>query len=80
MHINDFPYEILSNILEETARLNEEDGVTFTFGLTQAPLPLQKTPLQKYVRGLCPRTSSGGIPPALSARCAICGTSGRSTM
>ncbi|KAF2146573.1 uncharacterized protein K452DRAFT_355055 [Aplosporella prunicola CBS 121167] len=51
MHINDFPQEILSNILEEASKLNERDGVTFTFGLSQAPTIVAKPPLQKYVRG-----------------------------
>ncbi|TKA61571.1 hypothetical protein B0A49_09483 [Cryomyces minteri] len=54
MHINDFPYEILAGILEETTRLNERDGVSYTFGLSQAPLPLQKTKLQKYLKGPIP--------------------------
>lgn len=54
MHINEFPNEILSAILEQAAKINEHNGVTFTFGLSQAPLPLQKTPLQRYVRGHVP--------------------------
>ncbi|EON64302.1 hypothetical protein W97_03533 [Coniosporium apollinis CBS 100218] len=54
MHINEFPTEILSAILEQAAKINEHNGVTFTFGLSQAPLPLQKTPLQRYVRGHVP--------------------------
>ncbi|KAF2836511.1 hypothetical protein M501DRAFT_939295 [Patellaria atrata CBS 101060] len=54
MHINAFPYEILSVILEEAAKLNEQDGVTFTFGLSQAPLPLQKANLHRYIRGPVP--------------------------
>jgi len=55
MNINEFPNEILSVILEQATKLNEQDGVTFTFGLSQAPLPLQKATLQRYVRGpVCP--------------------------
>jgi len=57
MHINDFPLEILTCILEEAAKLNERDGVTFTFGLAQPPLPGQKAKLQRYIRG--------PVPPAL---------------
>lgn len=54
MHINNFPYEVLSQILEAATKLNERNGATFTFGLSQAPLPLQKAPLQRYVRGPVP--------------------------
>lgn len=51
MHVNDLPQEILSNILYEATKFNEAEGETFTYGLTQAPLPLQKSKLSKYVRG-----------------------------
>lgn len=54
MHINEFPYEILSKILEEAANANIRDGPTYTFGLSQAPLPLQRATLQRYVRGPVP--------------------------
>lgn len=54
MHINSFPYEVLSQILETAAQLNEQDGVTYTFGLSQPPMPLQKAPLQRYIRGPVP--------------------------
>ncbi|KAF2187795.1 hypothetical protein K469DRAFT_749000 [Zopfia rhizophila CBS 207.26] len=54
MHINSFPFEVLSKILEETVKANIRDGVTYTFGLSQAPLPLQKASLQRYVRGPVP--------------------------
>ncbi|KAK7729621.1 hypothetical protein SLS57_002109 [Botryosphaeria dothidea] len=54
MQINDFPYEILSCILEEATKLNERDGVTFTFGLSQAPGLVAKPPMQRYVRGPVP--------------------------
>jgi hypothetical protein len=52
--INDLPYEVLSKILEETAKLNQRYGVTYTFGLSQPPMPLQTAPLQRYVRGPVP--------------------------
>ncbi|KAL1633627.1 hypothetical protein SLS56_002775 [Neofusicoccum ribis] len=54
MQLNDFPYEILSCILEEATKLNERDGVTFTFGLSQAPGLVAKPPMQRYVRGPVP--------------------------
>lgn len=54
MHINALPFEILSKILEETAQANIRDGPTYTFGLSQAPLPLQQGQLQRYVRGPVP--------------------------
>ncbi|KAF1986143.1 hypothetical protein K402DRAFT_90747 [Aulographum hederae CBS 113979] len=52
--ISDLPYEILSNILDEAAKLNEADGASFTFGLSQPPMPYAKPPLQRYVRGMIP--------------------------
>ncbi|KAF2869348.1 hypothetical protein BDV95DRAFT_498585 [Massariosphaeria phaeospora] len=54
MHINDFPYEILSKILDESAKAHVRDAPTYTFGLSQAPLPLQPARLQRYVRGPVP--------------------------
>ncbi len=54
MHINEFPYEILSQILEEVTKAYIRDGPTFTFGLSQAPLPLERASLQRYVRGPVP--------------------------
>lgn len=51
MQINNLPFEILGSILEEASKLNEAFGETFTYGLSQAPLPLQTTKLTKYVRG-----------------------------
>lgn len=54
MHINEFPYEVLSKILEETAKANIRNGPTYTFGLSQAPLPLYQSTLQRYVRGPVP--------------------------
>ncbi|KAM3419997.1 hypothetical protein BST61_g3309 [Cercospora zeina] len=51
MHITHLPSEILSDILLLATRTNENEGASFTYGLTQAPLPLQKAKLTKYVRG-----------------------------
>jgi len=51
MHINDLPSEILSDILLRAARANEAEGESFTYGLSQAPLPGQEAKLTKYVRG-----------------------------
>ncbi|GAB7351307.1 hypothetical protein MBLNU459_g1722t1 [Dothideomycetes sp. NU459] len=51
MHINDLPHEILSTILKQAAVLNAGESVTYTYGLTQAPLPLQKAKLDRYIRG-----------------------------
>lgn len=49
--INDLPYEILSAVLEEAAALNIKDGVQYTYGLSQAPEPLQDARMQRVVRG-----------------------------
>ncbi|KAJ4325161.1 hypothetical protein N0V94_000875 [Neodidymelliopsis sp. IMI 364377] len=54
MQIKELPFEILSKILEEVAEANIRDGPTYTFGLSQTPLPLQKSTLQRYVRGPVP--------------------------
>ncbi|KAI6797958.1 hypothetical protein KC361_g3582 [Hortaea werneckii] len=51
MHINDLPTEILSNILLQATKDNESEGVGYTYGLSQAPLPLEKAKLTKYIRG-----------------------------
>ncbi|KAK4550350.1 hypothetical protein LTR36_003317 [Oleoguttula mirabilis] len=51
MHINELPQEILSDILLKAAKANEAEGISYTYGLTQAPLPLGQTKLAKYVRG-----------------------------
>ena len=51
MHINDLPIEILSDILLLAIKANETEGENFTYGLSQAPLPLQRAKLSKYVRG-----------------------------
>lgn len=54
MHINDLPFEVLSKILEEVTKAHIRDGPTYTFGLSQAPMPLQRATLQRYVRGPVP--------------------------
>ncbi|KNG46571.1 hypothetical protein DDE82_001338 [Stemphylium lycopersici] len=54
MNINDFPNEILAQILQEVTKANVRDGPTYTFGLQQAPLPLERAKLQRYVRGPVP--------------------------
>lgn len=55
MHINEFPHEILSSILEEAVKINAQEGVTYTFGITQTTLPLQETKTSRYIRGpVCP--------------------------
>lgn len=51
MQINDLPSELLSNILYLATKANEAENETFTYGLSQAPLPLVKAKLTKYVRG-----------------------------
>lgn len=51
MNINSFPPEILSQILNHAVAYNLRDGVSFTFGLSQAPQPGQRAKLDRYVRG-----------------------------
>ncbi|KAK3072622.1 hypothetical protein LTR53_006486 [Teratosphaeriaceae sp. CCFEE 6253] len=51
MHINELPHEILCDILLRATQANEDEGESYTYGLSQAPLPLQQTKLTKYVRG-----------------------------
>lgn len=51
MGINHLPYEILSAILEEAAELNIQQGPRYTYGLSQAPEPLQDVRMQRVVRG-----------------------------
>ncbi|KAF2022587.1 hypothetical protein EK21DRAFT_13523, partial [Setomelanomma holmii] len=54
MHINDFPLEILTRVLEIVTQLQIRDGPTFTFGLSEALQPFQRPSLQRYVRGFVP--------------------------
>lgn len=49
--INDLPYELLSAILQDAAELNIQQGSNYTYGLSQAPEPLQDAPMQRVVRG-----------------------------
>lgn len=51
MQIKDFPYELISRILVEVAEANIRAGPAYTFGLSQAPLPFQISPTQRYVKG-----------------------------
>ncbi len=53
-NISCLPYELLSSILHEAAALNTQDAATYTYGLSQAPEPLQNVPVQKVVRGRVP--------------------------
>ncbi|KAL2002177.1 hypothetical protein VTN02DRAFT_474 [Thermoascus thermophilus] len=48
------PYEILDLILSAAAARNLADAVTFSYGLTEAPQPLQHVKLERYVRGRRP--------------------------
>ena len=52
--INDLPYELLSAVLEEAAELNLHENAQYTYGLSQAPEPLQNIQLQRVVRGQIP--------------------------
>jgi hypothetical protein len=57
MSINSLPNEILYAILEETVKLQEKDGVLFTYGLSKLPECRDRsvsTKLQRYVRGPVP--------------------------
>ncbi|KAF3030350.1 hypothetical protein E8E12_000377 [Didymella heteroderae] len=54
MQLKDFPYELVSRILDEVAEANIRAGPTYTFGLSQAPLPFQISPIQRYVKGPIP--------------------------
>lgn len=54
MTINDLPYEIFSAILEEAAQLNVQHGPQYTYGLSQAPEPLQDVRMQRVIRGHLP--------------------------
>lgn len=49
--INQLPYEVLSMILEEAAHSNIQENAQYTYGLSQAPEPLQDVRLQRVIRG-----------------------------
>ena len=50
-NINNLPYELLSTILEQAVELNIQQGPNYTYGLSQAPEPLQNAPMQRVLRG-----------------------------
>ena len=50
--IDTLPYEILSAILEEVMSISLRDLPKYTYGLSQAPEPLQDVQIQRVVRGL----------------------------
>ena len=53
--VADLPYEILSAVLEAAAKINERQGVQYTYGLSEAPEPLQDVQMQRTIRGrVCP--------------------------
>ena len=49
--INDLPYELLSEILQAAAEFNALQGPLYSYGLSQAPEPLQHAQLQRVIRG-----------------------------
>lgn len=49
--IHHLPIEILANILLLATQANESENETFTYGLTETLLPLQRAKLARYVRG-----------------------------
>ena len=51
MQFNDLPQELISEILLLATKANQEEGESYTYGLTQAPLPLVRAKISKYVRG-----------------------------
>lgn len=50
-NFKDLPYELLSAILEEAAEINMDESAQYTYGLSQAPEPLQDVRMQRVVRG-----------------------------
>lgn len=52
--INHLPYELLSAILLEAAEFNTQQNAQYTYGLSQAPEPLQDVQMQRVVRGQVP--------------------------
>ena len=52
--INDLPYELLSAVLDEAAEYNIQENAQYTYGLSQAPEPLQDVQMQRVVRGQVP--------------------------
>lgn len=52
--INHLPYELLSAVLLEAAEFNTQENAQYTYGLSQAPEPLQDVQMQRVVRGQVP--------------------------
>ena len=52
--IDDLPYELLTVILEAAAEFNIRENAQYTYGLSQAPEPLQDIQMQCVVRGQVP--------------------------
>lgn len=52
--INHLPYELLSAVLSEAAEFNTQENAQYTYGLSQAPEPLQDVQMQRVVRGQVP--------------------------
>lgn len=52
--INHLPYELLSAVLLEAAEFNTQQNAQYTYGLSQAPEPLQDVQMQRVVRGQVP--------------------------
>lgn len=55
--ITSLPFEVLDLILSYAAELNAKESITYTYGLTEAPQPLQHVSLERYVRGRKPEDS-----------------------
>ena len=53
-NINHLPYELLSAILDEAAKLNILENTQYTYGLSQAPEPLHEVRMQRVIRGQLP--------------------------
>lgn len=51
------PYEIVDLILSRAVELNRRDAVIYSYGLTEAPQPLQHVKLDIYVSGRRPEDS-----------------------
>jgi hypothetical protein len=54
MRINDFPCEIVYSVLELATQAQMRGSATYTYGLSQAPLPFQRPSMQRYVKGYVP--------------------------
>lgn len=64
--INDLPYELFLAIVEEAANFNFQEHAQYTYGLSQAPEPLQDVRMQRVVRGkLAPDTQKWNAVEAI---------------